>query len=342
MQSFGNGKISNGTVTIPCGSSAASKTYTDDSQTLLLAKASKMLTEESGASLYVPYACAAAQLYLDAIGVTSEQTKNTRMNAISAELLNDTLPPPLDLKNENNAAILKCFFFTADQLGYVQDETTKAYNLVPKSGKEKYFPDGKINSFVDLNQLYDKVQFSTTDVFHSDLFKQSGITSSDDFTFFCGRHDTTEENGVQFITNAVIVNDLVPGGEEATSEKQPWILELNEAGMHAQTIDGFNFIKNPENYLPEGTSMSTEEAAKNVLKYRLMQKKCGLSAASAISTDIFASGGELQTYFKDNFANIVLEMALSNDDDENVNYINVFRPIENYNKQYGENAHLSE
>ncbi len=335
---------SNGTVNIPCGSKSSSRPHTEDSQTLLLAYANKMTTEESGASLYVPYACAAAQLYLDAIGVSglTQYSKNSRMNEITAARLEYGLQKPgttgrvpldlTDLRNENFAVILKNFFFS----NYELERNVETGKLTPRKHESPAVDFGNqiknINSFVDLQDIYDHVT-KGSDAFHSDVFKTLAGFSSD-FGFFFGKTDGStswgEDEGVRFLTNAVLVNDLEAG---ASQETQPWILELNESGMHAQTIDGYNFIKNPQSF--GGGELSKKQAAKNVLKYRLMQKKDGHTAKDWISTDIFSKDGELQTYFKNNFANIILEMALDTTKDfeggkPNVNYINIFRPIEKY------------
>lgn len=306
--------FSNGTTLIK----NSHKEHTDDSQTLLLCYATKMLGNSDGA-LYLPYATAAASLYLEAVLPEGQLPSNSRMNFISSTRIAKNLSKPLvDYSDENNSPILRNFFFTQD------DVTVGTGGVIsPKEGSGIK----SVSSYVDLSKIYEVVKDKSDDMFHSKIFSRPKTDS--DFAFFYGGENLgggAISNGVQFLTNTVRVDDLTAhsGGK---SETQPWILELNQSGMHAQTIDGFNFIKNPSAYGQEG--LSTLNAAKNVLKYRLMQKKRAFDPESVISANVFGKDGELATYFKNNFANIVLELAMKDPSEDE----NVFKPIADYNSQ---------
>ncbi|MCQ2957024.1 MAG: hypothetical protein MJ233_04275 [Mycoplasmoidaceae bacterium] len=199
---------------------------------------------------------------------------------------------------EDDARILKNFFFQPTKPTY-------------------------ITSFIDLNNVYGGLNGTGT-VYHCPLFK-----SDSSYKFFYG--DSENESGVRYITNSVQVKlgkgvysegDLVD-----YTNQQPWILELNEAGMHAQTIDGYRYISNPSSFDPNVTDK--QEASKNFIKYRLMQKLHGYDNG-VISADLLdGQSPKLKTYFENNFADIILEMAtkvVSSTDSET----NIFRKIDSY------------
>lgn len=301
----GNEHLSNGTTSID------KEGHTDDSQTLLLSYATKMMGSSDGA-LYVPYATAAAQLYGEALGLVTSTT-NEKMNTITQARVEKGFlggEKEIDFDNENLTPIFKNFFFTEDDGKYVNGVWTPTVE-----------GEIKLESFIDLSKIYDFSKDAAGN-FHCHLFV-SPIRASD-FDFFYGREGSagTTKAGVKFICNTVRV-ELT---DNIAEEKQPWIFELNESGMHAQTIDGFNVIKTPTTY----GQTSKEAAAKNVLKYRLMQKRAQLGDHESISADVFGTSGALAKYFEDNFANIILEMSMLEDDN------NVFRPIEQYKKEWGE------
>lgn len=308
---------SNGTVSIPKDG------HTDDSQTLLLSYATKMMGGSDGA-LYVPYATAAAQLYGQALGIIGEND-NLKMNEIDEKRISDNLDGrELDYIDENLSPILKNFFFTEADGKYVQDDTSKIWFWDPAETSNIT----SLNSFIDLSKIYQ----STRDRdgqgnFHSRLFISP--KNDESFDFFYGKASDSaaiSKPGVRYIANTVKV-DLTALPNSANEESQPWILELNKSGMHAQTIDGYKVIEKPTTY----GQKDQETAAKNLLKYRLMQKKAQIGDHESISADVFGTSGALAKYFEDNFANIILEMALEEKSDENV-----FRPIENYSKEWPE------
>ncbi|MCQ2747912.1 MAG: hypothetical protein MJ223_01375 [Mycoplasmoidaceae bacterium] len=83
--------------------------------------------------------------------------------------------------------------------------------------------------------------------------------------------------------------------------------------MHAQTIDGYEYVTR------EGTD-DPQEALKRVLMYRLLEQKAGYDDGM-ISASVLGSSGDLSTYFTNNYVNIILEMASSDD-------YNIFVPID--------------
>ena len=56
-----------------------------------------------------------------------------------------------------------------------------------------------------------------------------------------------------------------------------------------------------------------------------MQKEKNLAGSDIISASVLGKDGALKTYFNDNFADIVLEMACSTKNDDNI-----FRTIDSY------------
>ncbi len=307
-------KPSNGTISIPV------KGHTDDSQTLLLSYASKMIGGSENA-LYIPYATAAAQLYLKMLDI---EVPNSKMNEISAQRIARSFIGEdgrelreIDCGDENRALILKNFFFTESDGGY--SDATKTH-WTPKKGSGI----DSLNSFIDLENIYGSTASKIDGNYHSRLFVAPFYDN--EYDFYYGR-PLSGVPGIKFITNTVMVDDLK---SPIADDIQPWILELNESGMHAQTIDGYYFIQNPTEFGITGTS--TKELAKQVLKYRLMQKKCDIGASGSISADIFGSSGALAKYFENNFANIILEIAMLKGDD------NVFRPIDTYKADFVESS----
>lgn len=279
------------------GSISIAKKYTEDSQTVLLCSATQMIGGES--ALYVPYATAAASLYNQMMLDTEEldpafaEVKNT----MTQEKLEENVDLGHMPAGEDDARILKNFFFqgTAD---------------VPTT----------IKSYLDLNNVYGGEVNTTTHEYHCPLFK-----SDSSYTYFYG--DKTQSgrasSGVRYITDNVQVNLGKAGSTTGTYvNQQPWVLELNETGMHAQTIDGFNYVYS---FAPA----LRQEALKNFIKYRLMQKKQGYDNG-IISADLLdGDSSKLKSYFEKNFADIVLEMACADVTTTDAE-TNIFRKVDSY------------
>lgn len=260
------------------------KTMTEDSQTLLLCFGSQMIGGSANA-LYIPYANAASSLYMQMI--TGDSTTYGLKNTVTQDYMKGNMPE-VQQEGKDNFAILSNFFHNS--------ATGAGYTLTSK---------------LDLNDIYGGEVAGKN--YHCPIFK-----NCETYQHFYGNDLTgaSAVNGIRYITNAVQV-ELGKTGSAAT-EQQPWILELNEAGMHAQTIDGYQWVKKGAD------APARKEALKEVVKYRLMQKKCGHNDA-IISCDLFGESGKLKTYFTDNFTDIVLEMAI----DGGKTY-NVFRSVDSY------------
>lgn len=290
----------NGTVTI--GSQ-----YTEDSQTLLLCSARNMIGGTEG-GLYIPYGISSASLLRQMFGGqpalknvlvnhTTETTTDYAQDILAGNVNLGNVPSYLD-----EARILKNFFFNST-------------------------PNTDIKSYIDLENLYGRVGLET-DPYHCPLFK-----NNEDYSFLYGTNTTS---GVKYITNNIQLNlgrlnpEWKPDLEEPVDkylDTQPWVLELNEAGVHAQTIDGYIYVNS------KTTASERQKALKEVIKYRLMQKKCGYND-KIISADLIDGSNKLKTYFSNNFADIVLELALS--DEPN----NIFRNIEDYKETTNKNLFM--
>lgn len=277
----------NQTISIP-------KKYTEDSQTLLLCYGSQMIGGSANA-LYIPYGVAASTLYLHMMGLDTTHNLGLTPNIVDQAFITDNVnyawdsTTPSEPIDEDDSRILNNFFIRETEL----TNEPEIYG---------------INNYVDLSDLYGTVDTGDGN-YHCNLFNKDA-----NFKFFFGNDQL---NGVQYITNQ-IASYLETNKSEI--EEQPWMFELNEAGMHAQTIDGYPYVYG------SGTSTLEQRTAalKKVLMYRLMQKQCDFDGG-IISVEVFGDSGALKTYFNDNFANIVLEMALSDE-----KQTNIFRGIDTY------------
>lgn len=267
---------------------------TDDSQSVLLCLGRQMFGNESSNqssnALYTPYALAAGNLLQNLINCTET---NEIANVLTAQHVYQNIEKYYDSADGiDNPAILANFWYTNNQ----------GWNPLPTDD---------IKSYLDLDVCYGN--YTTTDGetkhFHCPIFTNS---KSNDFKWFYGDNTIS---GVQYITNAIQINDF-PKVDGKTD--QPWIMELNQSGMHVQTIDGYAYIKN------YGSSKQQRlEALKNVVKYRLLQKEVDSAANSCISAQMYGENGFLKSYFKDNLADIVIGMSLSDS-------YNIFRSIDSY------------
>lgn len=268
------------------------KNNTEDSQTLLLCFGSQMIGGASGA-LYIPYGTAASALYQQMLDPENKEIDYlTKLD--QATLISNVEEDMNNITQKDPTAILKNFF----------------YSVKPTASED--------TTILDLEKLYGRVG-EGEEPYHCPLFNKP----TDGYDFFYG-NDTTD--GVKYAINTAIA-DL---GQQGTTNTQPWIFELNEAGMHAQTIDGYQYVSK------NGTTFAQkQEALKDVLKYRLMQKKCKYDHDNIISADIFGETGKLKAYFNDNFANIILEMAMHDDSSPAFKNdpINIFKPIETYKEE---------
>lgn len=277
----------NNTVSIP-------GEYSEDGQTVLLCSARQMIGGSN--SLYVPYAVSAASLYNQMFD-DSTLPKYATLNHVTQAFIKNNVgsEEPLDWDSD---IILKNFFFV----------------------NEPNPLEANIQSRLDLNDVYgglddnDTPTDPTDDTYHCPIFR-----SDSSFKFFYGDE---QNNGVRYITNNI---QAILGKHDSALgylNTQPWILELNEAGVHCQTIDAYNYV--------HGNQLGAKVALKNAVKFRLLQKL--YYDTSYVSADLFSKsgsdGGKLKSYFTDNFDNIILEMAIS----EDVN-VNIFRNIESYNQE---------
>lgn len=287
MYEDAQGKHVNNTITIPLSS-------TDDSQTLLLCSANDMFN-----TLYTPYAVAAANLYgrmySTGSGLGTSLALNTYTQTELAKHVSSTMP-----EDQDDDTILKNFFWTVDP------STTAPTGVT-------------VGSYLDLNDIYGG---AGTNTYHCPLFK-----NNDTYKYFYG--GTDGNNGVRYIINNWEI-DLAPLEAEETTWrtlKQPWAIELNQSGVHAQTIDGYLYVRS-------GTSAAGRlQKAKEVLKYRAMQKYCNYDGG-LISCDLFTSDsgtGRLEKYFTDHYADIILELAMKDNTITDKRY-NVFRTIDSYKK----------
>lgn len=192
--------------------------------------------------------------------------------------------------------------FIADAVGDVEP-TYKDTDIIFKLFFYNSLPIGDFISVFDLASIYPNAEDSR--LYHSTLFKKNSA-----YTYLYG---TDTQQGVKYITNNIQADLKSTSGNEIA---QPWIFELNEAGMHAQTIDCFTYVKNSQD--------DKHEALKQAVMFRLMQKKAELPGSSIISASVLGQGGQLETYFKNNLADVILEMALSTGES------NIFRSIETY------------
>ena len=280
----------NGTITIDTA-------LTEDSQTLLLCTANDMFT-----GLYTPYAVAAANLYDEMFDTKATPTVLTQNTLTQAQLTPRINPEEAPIDNDD-FRLLSCFFYTPDTW-----TTTTT-----------------INSFIDLNDLYGNAGTNIETDYHCPIFKRN-----DDYTFLYGDMNKTAagRNGVRYVTNHFEV-PLKPTLSTAQGNAQPWIFEMNEAGVHAQTIDGYQYVRGLT-----GTETKTVDAfklrLKDVVKYRLMEDKC-YDESNLISADLFGSddSAKLKSYFKDHFDDIILEMAMIDPNSAEGDY-NIFRKVEDF------------
>lgn len=286
-----DGKYKDGSVDKYNGSISIPTEVTEDSQTLLLCYGNQMIGGASN-SLYIPYAISAASLYNQMLSVTGEEVavKNKLTQTYLDGIMLQETEEPL---YEDTAIIFKLFFYPTLPTG-----------------------DNVIKSYIDLSTMYDSQE---TTGYHSKLFKKNA-----DYTYLYG--DTTNPDnlqpGVQFITNNVQIN-LTPN--EVGAPAQPWIFELNEAGMHAQTIDCYSYVSAPT------AVADKQKALKEAVMFRLMQKEKSLPGSDIISGSVLGKDGALKTYFNDNFADIILEMAC-----EKTTENNIFRNISSYKTLLGQ------
>ncbi len=301
----------NGTTSIPTN-------YTEDSQTLLLCYGKDMMAGESN-SLYVPYAIATADLYEEMIeGWTRAQILANAYNVVAQSVVSQNIlinpTAPVRPQGEDDFRILSNFMYKGEYSGAGTSASPYVLGVPQKEGS--YW----IDSFIDLNNIYGGLKEEqtigtvTADVYTCPLFKNNA-----DYLYFTGDKSATtkeEVTGVRYVTNRI--QTLLHATTTGAPAEQPWMFELNEAGMHAQTIDGYNFVN---------TASDHEEALKQVLMYRLMQQKQDYDGGM-ISASVLGSDGALKTYFNDNFANIVLEMALSDAEE-----VNIFRNIDTYEEE---------
>ncbi|MCQ3907813.1 MAG: hypothetical protein MJ219_03705 [Mycoplasmoidaceae bacterium] len=97
---------------------------------------------------------------------------------------------------------------------------------------------------------------------------------------------------------------------------------MNEAGVHAQTIDGYQYVRGTSSTDP----ITLKQRLKEVVMYRLMEDKC-YDEKNLISANVFGSddNAKLYKYFNDNFADIILEMV-----GEGRAKYQIFRNIDSY------------
>ena len=285
----------NGTITM-------SKDFTNDSQTLLLCSANDMFS-----SLYTPYAIAASKLYTQMMTANPTTSLNTMTQDELAGKVGETSPTDND-----DFRLLSCFFYDAEEKmpGWVEETGTSTFT-----------------NYLDLNEIYGNTP-GYGDEFHSQIF-----TQNDTYPYLFGDLHKPEgqRNGIRYITNnfEVKLGKNNPAYDPELEEpkyinEQPWILEMNEAGVHAQTIDGYQYVKKD--------CIDKKEALKEVVKFRLIEHKC-YDESGLISADLFGTDdkSKLKSYFKDNFANIILEIAMINPDSTDKGkegYYNIFRNVE--------------
>lgn len=101
---------------------------------------------------------------------------------------------------------------------------------------------------------------------------------------------------------------------------QPFVFELNSFGMHAQSIDGYNFVTD------KATEAERIEAEKQVLLFRGLQSKMGFTSGTNNNVDI---QGKISSYFNENMDDIIIKMAM--DDAKGVGY-GVFTSLFDLNK----------
>ncbi|XQP55552.1 MAG: DUF3713 domain-containing protein [Mycoplasmoidaceae bacterium] len=264
------------------------KTSTDDSQTLLLCTANDMFN-----TLYTPYAVAAANLYGR---MFSDDGKSIALNTYTQQELQANVSKTLP-QDQDDDSILKNFFRIT-------------------------FPNASyIKSCLDLNTIYGGANGTTS--YHCPLFMDNKF-----FKYFYGGNDGNF--GVRYIINNLEADlgkwDGVSEEAPAFIDQQPWALELNQAGMHAQTIDGYLYVRG------EGHSTADQkmQRLKEVFKYRVMQKYCNYDGG-LISCDLFSTdgAGRLEKYFTEHYADIILELAMEASSGETGKY-NIFRKIESY------------
>ena len=277
------------------GTFAINLENTDDSQSILLCLGKQMFgntsSDKSTNALYTQYALAAGNLLQNLLNCTEDS--NTIQNVVPSQCIYENIEKYYDSANGiDNPAILANFWYT-DEHGW------------------NPLPNNYIKSYLNLDVCYGNL--TTTDNggvkhFHCPIFNNGKFN---DFKWFYGDNTTS---GVQYITNAIQINDFPNDG----TTNQPWIMELNQSGVHVQTIDGYTYIKN------HGSNREQRlEALKNVVKYRLLQKETDSAANSCISAQMYGENGFLKTYFRDNLADLVIGMSLNDS-------FNIFRNIASY------------
>lgn len=259
------------------GSMSIDVDNTEDGQSLLLSYGSQMIAGTEN-TLYTPYAIAAASLYNTMLGGSEAILNELSQEAIEINLEDDTE------FFKDDKRILSNFMYT-----------TK-----PSS----------IHNCLDLNDVYGNTIDSTTE-YHCPIFKPC-----EKFNFFYGVDGS--KSGVRYVTNTFVTNLALKGAAHFKDQtSQPWVFELNEAGMHAQTIDCYLYVTRPG-------VVDKQAALKQAVMYRLLEQQTkndeGMISASVLGTD-----GALSKYFSNNFANIILEMATSTEED-----VNVFRDVESF------------
>lgn len=275
------------------GTFSISLENTDDSQSVLLCLGKQMFgstaSSESSNALYTPYALAAGNLLQNLLNNPNNVTNIA--NVLPAEKIYNNIKYYDNAKGIDNPSILANFWYT-DEHGW------------------NPLPINNIKSYINLGVCYDNLPTTNDNIsyFHCPIFNNK----SSDFTWFYGSNTMS---GVQYITNAVQINDF---SVIDPKNSQPWIMELNQSGMHIQTIDGYNYIKEYGS-----TKEKRLEALKNIVKYRLFQKEVDSAANNCISAQMYGENGFLKTYFKNNFADLVIGMALDKT-------YNIFRKIDSY------------
>lgn len=245
------------------------KIYTDDSSTYILAKNSSIFND-----LYIEFAAASSYLYSMVGNGTQSQapTQQTQMKTGadgSDSTINTTIGKKLDMPTNGDSGGSGGNGSTENVLDLItrQFVSKTSFNATEEKPEKK------------------ETQTVTTKFNETHLSKElvNEIINSS------GELSSLRNNDLYSIDSFMITDTGL----------NEYMLLRNEAGVHAISIDGWDYIKKASDKL------TANKRAGNVVLYRYFQNKMNIDSDVTI-TDI---NNELSTFFKDNFSYLVYSYA---------------------------------
>ena len=245
------------------------KIYTDDSSTFILAKNSSIFND-----LYIEFAAASSYLYSmvgnGTLSVPSAQTAASGYSGSSTNTISTTIGKKIDLPSNNGGG----------SGGNGSGENTPLDLITRQFVSKNSFnasTSGSMGSKVATTSTTKFNESHLSKDFVNELINSSGELSS-------------LRNNDLYSIDSFMISD---------SHLNEYMLLRNQAGVHAISIDGWDYIKKATDKL------TANKKAANVVLYRYFQNKLGIDS----DVDITDINNELSTFFKDNFSYLVYTYA---------------------------------